>query len=195
MSVFPPLAPSGCAAGPLYGTGWDRGALGGILVPGRCRVVMGCIKVKRDKKSKKGADGSNPTQSGIDPQPIELEVTMWTDAHLAEFKKLCDQLLPQAGVKRKPVSLDHPDLYHLGSIVNVEVLGASALMRQGRTRICKLQLHHWMPSTSKGGKDATSTPTRAVRNARREQAEKRNPPNPPPTLQSGFGSPPFSSNQ
>lgn len=94
-SIFPPLTPDGCSAGPVFGRGWDQATIGGLLIPGHARVQGGGLKLKIDNKSKSGADGGNITLHGLDPQAFDLEVTMWTNEQLDEMRSVCQRLLPQ----------------------------------------------------------------------------------------------------
>lgn len=171
MSTFPRLAPPGCAAAlNVFGKGWDRSVLGGWEVPGRTRVTGGGIKLKHDKKSRAGGNGGRLGLLGLDPQQFDLEIEVQTDEQLDFLLDLCRRFVPQTKKLPAPVTLDHPSLYHLGDVVNVQVIGATPLEVKGRVRTMKLHLLHWLKDEDIADSVAT-TPTKPVKDQRRERAE------------------------
>jgi hypothetical protein len=192
---FPALTPKfyrggqAYSPGPLTLSGWDRATLGGFVMPGKSKVTGGSMKVKEDRKSTAGSDGARPTLHGIDPQRFELEVYVWTDEQAEELLRICREILPLSGVNRAPLALVHPDILHMGDAVMMNVLGCGVMEREGTARRIKFHLLHWL-APKRGSKPATNTPIKGVRNARREAAEKQNPPNPTPTQQAGVAGPP-----
>lgn len=188
-----PLGPKGGSAGPTYLTGWDLGILGGERIPGKCRITKGGVKVKKDPKRKAGADGARPTLHGMDPGAVDFEVTVWTEEQLERLIAWCDRFLPRQGVRSAPYLFQHEQLRSMGPSVMVTVESGSELQLApelgpfGR----RLQVHcdHWLPPSGKGAKTATATPVRAVRNVRREDAQRRNPSNPLPTEQAAAAHP------
>lgn len=188
---FPPLAPPGGSGGPLYLTGWDLAVLGGFKLPGKSKISGGKVKLKKDPKSKAGADGAKRTYHGIEPQEFQIEIECWTDDQIALAGDICRQLVPQPGSTPTPMSLVHPSVQDLAAIVNVVVLGASQWEQVGETcrRKRTIYLDHWLPPTAKGAK-ATTTPGHAIRNKQRDDAAKRVPQNPPPSTLPGAHAPP-----
>lgn len=195
---FPSLSPKGVNKGPLYRSGWDTCVLGSYQIPGRVRVMKGGIKLKTDHKKQSGASGARPTFHGLDPQPIGLEIVVWTDEQLNQLDTVLRTLLPGGNGDSVPLSIDHAQLRHLGAIVNVQIVGASELSEgpYGPTsRKMTLELLHWMPPQGQRGTHATTTPTRAVRNVQQEDARKRQQQNAKPTQQAGVGAPPVTVSQ
>lgn len=182
-TFFPPLGPPKMA-GAVNPKGWDRCALAGQVLPGHASILRGGIKLKKDHKPKSGADGCRPTYHGIDPGELELEVITYSDDDREALAGIVATVMPVPGKEPKPVSIDYPGIRHLG-ISTVLVIGVSALIPIG-PGVAKmtLQLDHWMPPKA-SSKIATKTPTRAVRNARKEAAQKNS--NPSPTAQKGPG--------
>lgn len=191
MANFPPLQPATNAAKQvIYLAGWDLAVLGGERMPGKSRVLKGGVKLKVDHKNKAGTDGAQPTFHGIQPQEMELEVTVWNDAQLAALATVCRKFAPKAGANSAPVALDSPWVRHLGDVVNVKVLGVGELRPGERIAERKVSFYllHWLLPTG-AGKKATSTPVKAARNIASDHATNRNPPNPPPTKQPGICGP------
>lgn len=182
-SVFPPLGPA-TGLKPYKPTGWYRCVLQGKVLPCQARITRASCKLKRDGKPKKGTDGANPTYSGLDPQPLELELTTFTDADREQLANVLSPYIPTPGVKPKSVSIDHPSL-RLIRVSAVDIIGASALLPEPGTTKAKmtLELVHSLPA-KKGNATTTpkGTPLRTPSNVRLVA-------NPKPTQQPGLFTP------
>lgn len=187
-TFFPPLGPAKMAGG-ITPTGWDRCVIAGQVLPAMCSVVHGMIRLKEDPKDKAGADGCRPTYHGLAPQPLQLEVIAHSDDDREQVASILAPLKPLQDRQPKPVSFDHPSVRDLG-ITNVVIVGIGAwiVIGPGVTKRV-IDFKHWQPPKSPT-KSATGTPTRAVRNARGEAAQKAAPSNPKPTAQADLGQPP-----
>lgn len=187
-TFFPPLGPAKVAGG-IKPTGWDRCVIGGQVLPALCSVLRGGVKLKEDPKKKAGADGERPTYHGLDPQPLELECETYSDDDREDLAGIMAPLTPVQDRPPKPVSFDHPSVRHLGiSTVTIVEVGALMPVKPGVAKM-RIGFKHWLPPKSPK-KSATATPTRAVRNVRKEAAQKAAPSNPKPTAQAGAGKPP-----
>lgn len=187
-TFFPPLGPAKMAGG-ITPTGWDRCVIAGQVLPALCSVMHGGIRLKIDRKPKSGADGARQTFHGLDPQPLQLELVTYSDDDREQVASILAPLKPLQDRQPKPVSFDHPSVRDLG-ITNVVIVGISAwiVVAPGVAKRV-IDFDHWQPPKSPK-KSATSTPTRAVRNSRREAAQQAAPSNPKPTAQGGVGQPP-----
>lgn len=89
---------------------WDQVVLAGIVLPGIC-VLTGDIEQKVDIKKPAGSIGGRTTILGFDLAKFTVTVTLWTPAHLADWKLLMRALKPlaQAG-QPQPTSIYHPSL-------------------------------------------------------------------------------------
>lgn len=185
-TFFPPLGPA-TGQPPVNPQGWDRCTLAGQPIPGHCRIVHGLCRLKKDAKSKNGADGSNPTYRGMDPQPLQMEITTYTDADREKLALVILQYVPKPGIQPKPVSIDHPSLRVIG-VDSVMIEGASALIPEPGTTKAKmtLDMFHWLPAKPE---NATTTPKVLVRNVQNLR-KKPSDTNKLPTQQPGFGAPP-----
>jgi hypothetical protein len=186
-----PLAPPGAATGiGKYGE-WFTCKLGGAVLPGKWKVTQGAIQLKKDEKKKAGADGSNDAYHGLHGQPFVIEGEQYTDDERDALGQVVTPLLPQPGSSQNqfPLQLQHPSVAIFGFVINVKVIGCTQLEWVGpcTTRL-RIMLHHWLPT--KAGTNATTQPTRAINNTRKQQQEKQNPPNPVPTSQPGICGPP-----
>jgi hypothetical protein len=181
---FPPLGPANGASKPSAPQGWDRCTLADKVLPGFSRITKGAIRLKIDKKSKAGADGAYPTCHGLEPQPIELEITTYNDDDREELAGIAAGLIPMAGRTPAPVSIDHPSLRPLG-ISMVLIVGVSPLMvvKPMRARMT-FDLLHWLPPPSKPAtKTPKGAPVRKVQNVGPAA-------NVAPHQQAGVGAPP-----
>jgi len=186
-TFFPPLGPAKVSGG-LKPTGWDRCVLGGQVLPAFASVTRGGIKLKEDPKKKAGSDGCHPTYHGVDPQPMQLELETYTDDDREALALIMQPYVPKEGQTPKPVSIDYPGIRFLG-ITNVQIIGVGPLVpvKPGMAKMV-VDMRHWLPPQS--SRSATTTPVRAIRNVRKEAAQKAKPSNPPPTQQPSMGKPP-----
>jgi hypothetical protein len=186
-TFFPPLGPA-TTQPQIDPQGWDRCVLGGQVVPAHCRITHGACGLKKDPKSKSGADGSNPTYRGMDPKPISMEITTYNDPDREALASLLGPYIPVPGVQPKPVSIDHPSLRMI-RVFAVVIEEPSALIPEPGTTKAKMTLlmQHWLPSRQ-GSATATpkGAPVRKPKNIRKKPSQD----NPPPTKQKGFASPP-----
>lgn len=192
MTSFPSLAPRNGAFGPLYGNGWDLTVIGGDRIPGRTRASKGGTRLKVDKKDKAGSDGGRPTFQGMEGQEVELEVYIWTDEQLAALVALEAKYGPRPGVAQPVVSLSCPWVANMTAVKVTGVSGLSPAPEYGVSgRKKTFSCLHWLGDRRRDATStpATQTPSRAVRNVRREDAEKRNPPNPSPASLPGAAGP------
>lgn len=188
---IPPLSPPGAAAGLISYGEWFTLKLGGTVMPGKWRVTGGSIALKKDEKKKSGADGSNDVYHGLHGQPFEIEGEQYTNDERDQLGQILAQVLPQPGASQNqyPLQLQHASVMHFGFVINVKIIGCNILEYVGPcTSRCKIRLQHWLPTRQ--GVNATSQPTRAINNGRKQQQEKQNPPNPLPTTQPGVCGPP-----
>lgn len=166
---FPPLDPPRDGTPTVYLEGWDLVTLGGVKLPGRSRIVSGGVELKEDPKKKAGSSGTRPTYHGLDPQHIVIENEQFSDAQRDALQTACAKLLPKHGQesKQKPVALVHPSTAHLPDIVQVMVLGGTALIQAGARGVTKMtfKCRHWL--APKSGATATpKAPTRSISNSR-----------------------------
>jgi len=198
---LPRLGPAN--SGPLYLDGWDLGIIGNHKIPGKSRVTGGKVKLKKDPKSKAGADGANKTYHGIDPQEFTLEIEVWTDEQLKNLVQVVlADILPKPWAKPAnpppgqtaaswppPLPLLHPDLCGLSSTMPmaVVILGGTPFKHNGNMVSMTLELDHFLPAPASKPSQA-GTPLRKVPNKRAEADAAAN--NPPPHQQPGFGGPP-----
>ena len=127
--ALPPIQPSfSRPSAPETRGGWDRGILGGEVLPGTTTITRGGVDLKRDPKKRAGADGGRPTYHGIDSGEIDAEVEVTTDEQLQELLRIVGPLVPQAKKGWVPPvkALEHPQLHHLGA-VSVAVRGVSEI--------------------------------------------------------------------
>jgi hypothetical protein len=187
-TFFPPLGPAKVSGG-ISPKGWDRCVLAGQVLPAHASILRGGIKLKADPKKKAGADGTRPCYHGLDPQPLQVELETYSDDDRESLAAMLATVVPVADRQPKPVSIDHPSIRHLG-ITAVQIVGVGPFIpvKPGVAKVL-LDMEHWQPPKSPS-KVATFTPTRAVRNLRKEAADKATPPNPKPTQRAGFGGPP-----
>ncbi len=190
----PPLGPPGQNnTRQTPSRGWDKLELGGWVIPGHARVTRAHIKTKIDQKKKPGRHGGNPTLLGLDPQPVEVEITTYSDADRDQLLNVLDELpLPgrvdaQTSDNKIAVAVSHPSLVPLG-ISSVLIVGVSGLLPvQGQPQQARMtfDLLHWLPNSNK---DATATAAGAP--VRKPKNNRTGTTNPPPTQQKGFGGPP-----
>lgn len=185
---LPPLGPltldrSGREVGGLPAKEWDLAIIGGQTLPGHSKIVSGSIALKIDRKKKAGSSGANPTFHGLDPQPLELEVTTYNDADRDSLAAVVGSFIPTAAKEMKSYSFDHPAVWHLGlSNVIVQKVGAFIIVSPGVTKM-HIGLLHWiLPS----GPSVTKTPKTAIGKV----PDNRTGANKKPTEQPGFGGPP-----
>lgn len=142
-----------------------------IQLPGLVEVERAGIVLKADQKSAAGRHGANVTTHGLDPQPVEIKVTIWTPEQLAKLEELLPQILPRAETRSPwPIDAAHPGLRLLG-IKSIIILGASAL-RPGSvqgTREMTISARDWRPPgkktqtvTRKGSKGQSNALTDAA---------------------------------
>ncbi len=191
---FEPWYPRGGASGTLVPTHpWDLIKLGGYALPGHARISSGGVEMKVDRKGAPGRDGASPTAQGMDPKPLSIEVFIWTVEQADALERVIVQVGPIPGGTAQAISIDAQALRHL-PISSVMVTGVTALMpanEGGATgKKCAIQCLHWLAPPKGANKTATKTPTRSVGNKITDDANKKNPKNPPPTQQQGFSDPP-----
>lgn len=173
-SFFPPLGPATTQVA-LEPQGWDRCLLAGKVLPAHARVLQAYCELKRDPKKKKGTDGANPTYNGMDPQPLQLELTTYNDEDREALASILLQYVPKPGRKPESVSIDHPSLRILG-IDAVDIIGAGALIPVQGTHVTKmiLKLVHSLPA-KKGNATTTPKPTPVRKPANVRNGAKKNP--------------------
>jgi len=184
--IFPPLGPYG-SGGAIEATGWDRAMIAGQVVPGQSRITNGGILIKIQKKSKDGANGANPTLHGLDPQPIDMEITTHSNDEREALASMVAGLVPKITKNKKldpkPVSFDHPSVRHLGigTVLLIKV-GAFIVVSPNVAKLA-IGLIHWMPATDGATTGQFTAPKRTIDNERKGTNKK-------PTEQPGFGGPP-----
>jgi hypothetical protein len=168
MSTYPDLGPGTAIRAGFNPQGWDRCEIGGLVLPGRCKVTKASVEVKVDRKSKPGADVTRPTFHGVDPQALELELTTYTDQDRETWADQCGVLLPSGKQAPDPVKFDHPAVRHL-LIDTVQVIKVHQMTPvEGKPGVAtvRIELLQWTKAPKKG-KSATKTPkTRKVTNNR-----------------------------
>lgn len=78
---------------------WDTVAIGGVTLPGICRVSGTGAQVRSDKKRAAGRDGANVAMLGLDIVAFSIEVRMWREEHLEVFQ----EIIAMAKPKKKPI--------------------------------------------------------------------------------------------
>jgi hypothetical protein len=141
------------AEGATYpGNPWDCVRLGGMQVPGLCKVGAQASKRIQQKKQN-GNDGATPTLRGYNPAKITLNVRIWTPAQYDAYKSLIAQVWPRAG-KGSTIALAlapaavtqngawdiaHPSLSDLG-ISSMIIEGVTALVPDGTPGVMTSQI-------------------------------------------------------
>jgi hypothetical protein len=98
------------AFGPYF---WDSVMLGGLPVPGECRVKCP-LKRDVDKKKAKGKCGGTITDNGEDMTSVTI-TTQLTSPQWKLFQDLLPKIWPRKkGGKRSPVSIEHPKTFACG---------------------------------------------------------------------------------
>lgn len=187
---FPSLGPQGGNGGPRDLLGWDRLVIGNTVMPGKWKITNGKIVLKIDHAKKAGTHGANPKFHGLDPHPFDAEGYFWTDEQMQQLYTVLPPLLPQPGKDPTPLYIAHPDILHLGLAVNMVIIGASALERDGNARKIKLYMLHWLSGTVAKNQNATAVPVRSIRNVRDKAKRDVEKPNPKPTEQPNAAAPP-----
>lgn len=190
MSTYPDLSPAVANRTPIDPQGWDRCEIGGLVLPGHCKVTKAEIMLKIDFKKKPGSNVTKPTFHGVDPQPLELELKTFSDLDRETFSDQCAAFLPSGKNAPDPLKFDHPAVRHLliDTVQVIKVHQFSPVEGKPGVATVKIDLLHWTPAPKKD-KNATKTPaTRKVKNARTGANQ---PTNPTPSKQgvaTGFGS-------
>ncbi len=85
---------------------WDSATLGGVSIPGVCRVSGDGMRLKADRKTASGQDGASVAMLGLDVVSFSIDVRMWTEAHLRAFESLVKMAKPKASavVRKSAVS-------------------------------------------------------------------------------------------
>jgi hypothetical protein len=192
MAQLPQLGPATSQL-QILPKGWDKLTLGGVVMPGHARVTRGSIRTRIDRKNVKGVHGASPTLSGLEPQPLEVEITTYSDADREALLVVLSKLPLPGRVGPPPkgktdpnlITIDHASLRGL-RINMVIIISASALIVQPGTSIANMtfELLHAFP---KKQKSATSTPNGTP--LRTGFGNVRGLPNPLPTEQAGFALP------
>ena len=104
---LPPLAPARGGVTQSNPKGWDKLVLGGWTLPGFAKVTRANLRTKIDQKKKPG-HGANPTLYGLIPQPVEVELTTYSDADREQLMNILGEL-PLPGRVSVPVSKTEPD--------------------------------------------------------------------------------------
>jgi hypothetical protein len=186
---FPPLGPAKVSGG-IAPRNWDRLVLGGIVCPALATITRGGIKLREDKKSKAGADGTNPCYHGIDPQALGVELETYSDDDREALASILSKFTPIQDREPQPVTINHPSVRHLNiSKVVLTEVGPFLPVKPGVAKV-HLSFSHWMPPKSPG-KSASHTPVKAaITNKLLEEAKRRANQNPKPTAKPGFAGPP-----
>lgn len=177
MSTYPDLGPASATRTKIDPQGWDRCEIGGLVLPGHCRVTRAEIALKVDRKSKPGANVTRPTFHGVDPQPLELQLTTFSEQDRETFSDQCGALLPGGKEAPEPLKFDHPAVRHL-LIDTVQVIKVGLFLPvDGKPGVAtvRIELLHWTKAP-KVDKNATKTPkTRKVQNNRTGANQTSNP--------------------
>lgn len=138
------------AEGPTFAPdSWDVITIGGQRLPG-VAVVKGAPTLAFDKKKAGGVDGATITVNGYLPGPIEIEVTIWTDAQWTVMQEVADLIWRKPNKKTKAsdlaLTLSNPrtDLWKNTSVV---VLGVS-VPEDGKvqgTKVIKIKCVEFVP--------------------------------------------------
>lgn len=78
---------------------WDTVAIGGVEIPGLCRISGTGARVRSDKKRAAGRDGANVAMLGLDIVAFSIEVRMWREEHLMAFQ----DIIAMAKPKKRPI--------------------------------------------------------------------------------------------
>lgn len=78
---------------------WDTVAIGGVEIPGLCRISGTGARVRSDKKRAAGRDGANVAMLGLDIVAFSIEVRMWREEHLTAFQ----DIIAMAKPKKRPI--------------------------------------------------------------------------------------------
>lgn len=125
---------------------WSRVRLAGEVLPGRAEVVGADVGRKIDVKAPPGSGGATITDRGTEPSRFGIKVTIWTEAHLAAWKRIVPKLLtrPRGGLTRWPIY--HPALEIQGiREVVVERIGSMQPGSQTGEMTAEIRLIQWMP--------------------------------------------------
>lgn len=187
MSTYPELGPALAGITATDPQGWDRCQLGNAVLPGHSKIVNAEILVKCDRKSKPGANVARPTFHGVDPQPVHIELTTYSDADREAFADQCKAWLPGDKKDPNPISFDHPSTRHLGIKVVVVLKIGPMILKSPSIATVKIECLDWRPSKTKP-KGATKTPLHKINDKLAAANETKNPTPTSKGIAAGFAS-------
>lgn len=91
---------------------WDTVAIGGVEIPGLCRISGTGARVRSDKKRAAGRDGANVAMLGLDIVAFSIEVRMWREEHLTAFQDIIAMAKPKKRPIRKVESKEESVNHH-----------------------------------------------------------------------------------
>ena len=85
---------------------WDSATLGGVSIPGVCRISGDGMRLRADRKTASGQDGASVAMLGLDVVTFSIDIRMWTEAHLRAFESLVRMAKPKSRtvIRRSSVS-------------------------------------------------------------------------------------------
>lgn len=150
----------------LNGTGptfmsnpWDIVFLGGNPIPGLCKV-HGTPTLAFDKKKHGGSDGAIITVNGYIPGPIDIEITIWTQAQWDFLVALAPTLWtkPAKKIQAAKVAIDvgHP-AFQLWGISQVVIIGVSVPENGpvAQSKLIKIKCVEYVPIAGNKSKTVT----------------------------------------
>lgn len=146
---------------------WDTVVIAGKHLPGLARAKA-TGRLRRDGKSKGGADGGNPSYHGYELAPVEVSTLIWTAEQWDELLRQLAELWPPIR-KKKPTPYDifYPGLASINvkSMVIDEVHSPVPGPQTG-SMLVLIKGSEFNPATKKGGKSATTTPEASLRSTK-----------------------------
>lgn len=122
------MAVTGTPSIPFWGEApevWDSVSLGGVEIPGICRVAGTGLRVRKKSNRAAGNDGAGVSMLGLDVVSFSIEVKLWTREHLEAFREIIRLAKPRKKAIQKtetktvsrtvgydlvPLSVSHPAL-------------------------------------------------------------------------------------
>jgi hypothetical protein len=105
---------------------WDRVILGGLTLPGLCKVEGLKSPARWDIKEAPGTDGATETYKGYTPASLTIRVTIWTEEQWMTIQPMIEALRPRPGKQTpKPFDIVHPATAARGirSVIVMDVEG------------------------------------------------------------------------
>ena len=80
---------------------WDSVSLGGVEIPGLCRVAGTGMRLRKKSSRAAGNDGASVSMLGLDVVSFSIEVKLWTQAHLEAFQEIIRLAKPRKKAVKK----------------------------------------------------------------------------------------------